>query len=120
MVEVGAGMTVEVLLHQRLGLPDEGRQALAIAPVQHGISVICEPERCTGPVAEVLAEGDGLLEGCYRPFVVLLEEEDEAEPVERLCPDGGEATGVPLQRRLQPHLAFFETPPAPEPPQRCR
>ena len=66
-------MAVQVLRHQRLGLLYEGRHALVIAPVQHGVPEVSERERGAGPVAEILVEGDGLFEGRYRPFVVLLE-----------------------------------------------
>ena len=113
-------MVVEVIRHQRLGLCDEGRHPFAVVPVQHGPSEVGERERGAGPVAEILVEGDGLFEGGYCSFVVVLEGEDKAEAIERPGPDGGEASGVPLERRLEPHFAFLETAPAPEPPHRGR
>src|SRR5918997_3811756 len=112
-------MAVQVSLsYQRLSLSDEGRHALAVAPVQHDVSEVGKRERGAGFVLELLVERDGLFEGGYRWSVVLLEEEDKAEPPERLGPDGGESPGVFLQRRSEPPFAFLETLPAPELTQR--
>src|SRR5829696_2383736 len=113
-------MTRQVSPHQRLALLDESRHALHIAPVQRGVSEIRERQRGTRLVAKLLVEGDGLFEGVYRPPVVLLENADKAEPIERPGPGGEKLPGVPLEGSLQPPLALLETLPAPEPPERGR
>src|SRR3954463_4372754 len=111
-------MAVQVPGHHLLGPLDKGRHALHVASVQHGVPEVSERQRGTRPFAYLFVEGDGLFEGHYGPLVVLLEGEDEAQPVERPGPYGGKSTGVPLQGRLQPQLALLETLPAPEPPER--
>jgi hypothetical protein len=68
-------MAVQVSLpHQRFALFDEGRHALAVAPVQRGVSEVAERERGAEPVADLLVEEDGLFEGGYRSSVVSLED----------------------------------------------
>src|SRR5215208_2410337 len=113
-------MTLQDSPHQRLAFLDEGRHALHIAPVQRGVSEVRERQRSTRLVAKLLVEGDGLFEGVYGPPVVLLENADEAEPIERPGPGGGKLPGVSLESSLQPPLALLETLPAPEPPERGR
>src|SRR5918998_2846048 len=80
----GAGMAVQISPHQRLALFDEGRHALAKAPVQHGVSEVAESEHGAGFVPELLVEGHGLFEGRYRQSKVPLEDKDPTEPAERL------------------------------------
>ena len=72
-------------------------------------SQVTERERSARVFAQILIEGVGLFEDRYRPLLVLLKEEDEAERSERLGPYGGFLAGVPLQRRPEPSLAFLET-----------
>src|SRR5215212_3756317 len=50
----------------------------------------------------------------------MLEREDKAESIERLCSDGRKISGVLLERRPQPPLALFEASSAPEAPQHGR
>src|SRR5215218_6422540 len=89
--QVGSGGAFESFFYQGLALPEESRYAVAVIAVQHGPSEAGKRERGARPIAELLVEGDRLFEGGYGRSVVLLEEEDEAEPPEclGLGPDSG-------------------------------
>src|SRR4051794_4020226 len=107
-------MAVQVPGHHLLGPLDKGRHALHVASVQHGVPEVSERQRGTRPFAYLFVEGDGLFEGHYGPLVVLLEGEDEAQPVERPGPYGGETHRAPPPGPLPPPPS---PPPTPPPPQ---
>ena len=117
--QVSAGVALQVAPHQRLALFDEGPARRSSKPPR----ITAEPRLLRASAApdsvpELPVKGHGLFEGRYCRSVVPLEVQDPTEPNERPGPDGGEPSGVSLQRRPQPPFALPETLDVPEAPRR--